>query len=78
MSTYLFLLLVLACPLMMMFMMRGMHGGHVHDPGNTGNQDARRSANLSLDEMRRRRDELDCEIREREEEAQEPVGSGRR
>ncbi|MBA2323519.1 MAG: DUF2933 domain-containing protein [Pseudonocardiales bacterium] len=26
-SNYLYLLLVLACPLMMIFMMRGMHGG---------------------------------------------------
>lgn len=39
MTTLLFGLLVLACPLMMMFMMGGMHGGHggsdrsaEHDP----------------------------------------------
>jgi hypothetical protein len=29
MDQLLFLLIVLACPLMMVFMMRGMHGGHV-------------------------------------------------
>ena len=28
MGNYLPLLLILACPLMMIFMMRGMHGGH--------------------------------------------------
>ena len=28
MGNYLPLLLILACPLMMVFMMRGMHGGH--------------------------------------------------
>jgi hypothetical protein len=28
MGDYLPLLLILACPLMMIFMMRGMHGGH--------------------------------------------------
>ena len=28
MGNYLALLLILACPLMMVFMMRGMHGGH--------------------------------------------------
>jgi len=38
-STLLFAALVLACPLMMMFMMGGMHGGHgdagqSHEPGN--------------------------------------------
>jgi hypothetical protein len=28
MNQFLFLLIVLACPLMMVFMMRSMHGGH--------------------------------------------------
>jgi hypothetical protein len=30
-GTLAFLALVLACPLMMLFMMRGMHGGDGHD-----------------------------------------------
>jgi Protein of unknown function (DUF2933) len=40
-STLLPLLIVLACPLMMIFMMRGMHGGH--DTGDQRGTD--RSAN---------------------------------
>jgi hypothetical protein len=41
MGNYLPLLLILACPLMMIFMMRGMHGGHDmgaedKDPGQDG------------------------------------------
>jgi hypothetical protein len=84
MSQYLFLLLILAaCPLMMIFMMRGMHGGHggnaesghthsmtdgsVHGPAGAGN---------SLDDLRRQRDELDRQIDEREADEQAPVGSG--
>ena len=53
MSTYLFLLLVLACPLAMWLMMRGGHGhgGHSH---------AREPA--STDDLLRQRDELDREI----------------
>ena len=31
MSQYLFFLLILACPLMMIFMMKGMHGGSEGD-----------------------------------------------
>ena len=41
MGNYLPLLIILACPLMMIFMMRGMHGGHDmgaqdKDPGHDG------------------------------------------
>ena len=59
-GTALFLLLILACPLMMVFMMRG-HGGHAgghqhHDPSTA-----------SVDELRRRRDELDREIATRDD-----------
>ena len=59
-GTALFLLLILACPLMMVFMMRG-HGGHGgahqhHDPSTA-----------SVDELRRKRDELDREIATRED-----------
>ncbi len=57
MSAYLFLLLVLACPLLMWLMMRGGHGhgghGHASKPAST-------------DDLRRRRDELDREIAARE------------
>ena len=57
MSTYLFLLLILACPLLMWLMMRGGHGrgGHAHSHGPA-----------SIDDLRRRRDELDQEIAVRE------------
>ena len=57
-GTALFLLLILACPLMMIFMMRGHGhgGGHGHvDPSAA-----------SVDELRHRRDELDREIAARE------------
>jgi hypothetical protein len=53
-GTALFFLLILACPLMMIFMMRG-HGGHEH-----------RDVSASVDELRRQRDELDREIAARE------------
>lgn len=39
-----YLLLLLACPLMMVFMMRGMHGGqdrHDAHPGSSGHENAR-------------------------------------
>ena len=81
MANYLFLLLVLACPLMMVFMMRGMHGGHGdkaeggHAHGHAGGcHDSR----ASLGELRERRDELDREIAEQEaeEETPTPVGGG--
>ena len=49
-SSALLLLIVLACPLMMLFMHRG-HGGHDrHEPS------------ASIDELRRRRDALDREL----------------
>ncbi len=63
MRELLVLLLVLACPLAMFFMMRGGHGhgGHGHTTLAPG--DERR---LSADELRRRRGELDRLIEERE------------
>ena len=53
MSSYLFLLLVLACPVLMWLMMRGGHGhgGHAHSHGPT-----------SIDDLRQRRAEIDQEI----------------
>ena len=61
MSNYVFLLLVLACPLLMWLMMRGGHGhgGHAH-----GHAHAHGPA--SLNDLRRRREELDREIAARE------------
>ena len=73
MSSYLFLLLVLACPLAMIFMMRGMMGGGRHDgghemhdrrPENTGEPPA--SKYTSLDELQSQRDAIDEEITKRQ------------
>jgi hypothetical protein len=59
-----FLLLVLACPLAMFFMMRGGHGhGHSHTTSVDGSDVGR----LSAEELRRRRGELDRLIEEREQ-----------
>lgn len=63
-GTLLLILLLLACPLMMVFMHRGghghgAHGDHEHGQGRT---DA-----PSLDELRGRRDEIDVEIARLEE-----------
>ncbi len=77
-------LLILACPLMMIFMMRGMHGGRGHGHGHAGHgagggchgggadepTESRPSrAAMSLDELKRERDELNVLIGERAEEA---------
>jgi hypothetical protein len=53
------LLLVLACPLMMFFMMRGMHGkgGRAHPDGEQ----------MTLDELKRERDALNQQIADRAE-----------
>jgi len=59
MSTYLFLLLVLACPLAMWLMMRGGHG---HGHGSHSHAGKR----ASIDDLRQRRVELDREIAARE------------
>ena len=83
MSQYLFLLLILAaCPLMMVFMMRGMHGGHGgnadggHTHGMAGDGvRGQAGAKSSLDDLRRQRENLDREIEEREAEEQMPVGA---
>jgi hypothetical protein len=66
----LFIALVLACPLMMIWMMRG----HGHDQGDTSSEPR------SAAELRRQRDELDRLIEEREveEETPTPIGGGRR
>ena len=53
MSNFLLFLLILACPLLMWWMMRGGHGhgGHVHNERSE-----------SVDDLLRRREELDEEI----------------
>ena len=84
MSNYLFLLLILACPLMMVFMMRGMHSGRGEgERAGRGQQDDRamsldphRAPDASLAELQRRRDQLDREIAERTAEEETPVGGG--
>ena len=71
-STILLVLLVLACPLMMMWMMRGGHGhgaaqGHAggRHGGETDSTESRSTA-----ELRRQRDELERQIAEREQAAE--------
>jgi len=70
-STLLFLLLILACPLLMIFMMRGGHG-HGPQSGDSagchgpGTQDPD-SSPTSVEDLRRQRDELDHLIEEREQ-----------
>lgn len=64
-GTVFILLLLLACPLMMVFMHRGGHGSHASHGGGEGHvhggsDDASRAG--SLDELRRRRAKLDAEI----------------
>ena len=71
-GTLLVLLLVLACPLMMVWMMRGGHGGHSHASHGPGNSHMHAGGGevpggSSLDELHRRRAELDVEIAELEE-----------
>ena len=85
MSTTLLLLLILACPLMMVFMMRGMHGGHgqaakEHDHDGPGEREHGHSVRCrhddeSLEDLTRRRDELDEQIAAREHEERVGVGA---
>lgn len=72
--------IVLACPLMMMFTMRGGHGhggrgGHTEGHGGGrghGQGDASGEPRSSV-KLRRERDELDRLIKEREAEEQTPA-----
>jgi hypothetical protein len=61
MSNYLFLLLVLACPVVMWLMMRGGHGH-----GSPARSNSHSDGPASIDDLRRRRDDLDQEIAARE------------
>jgi cell division protein FtsB len=63
----------LACPLMMILMMRGMHGMHGH--GRASGRD--RTQEASLEELYRRRDELEQEISEHEQTRTLPAASAR-
>jgi hypothetical protein len=84
MGSYLFFLLILACPLMMIWMMRGMHGGHGGSAdggpahGGSGHDPADSGPDSSLEQLHRRREQLDHEIEEREaeQEAPAPIGGG--
>ena len=84
MGNYLFLLLILACPLMMIWMMRGMHGSHGADADGgqaktndaSGHGRADTGSAPSLEELRHQRDELDQRIDERAAEERTPVGGG--
>lgn len=82
-GSLLFLLLVLACPVAMLFMHRaGGHHGHGanghHDHGANGHHghgaDGGALAHASLDELCRRREELDAEIARRERTASAAAG----
>jgi hypothetical protein len=55
------LLIVLACPLMMIFMMRGMHGGGQSKDGRRAQDDK------TLEELKAERDALNEEIGQRAE-----------
>lgn len=62
-GTLFILLLLVACPLMMVFMHRGGHGNHrSHGPDHGHTHGAAGETSGSLDELRRRRTELDAEI----------------
>jgi len=72
-ANYLFLLLVLACPLMMVWMMRGGHGAHGAGGHDSSHHEEPQG---SLEELRARRDELDRVIEERESSERAPAGVG--
>ena len=72
MSSYLFLLLVLACPLMMIFMMRGMHGH-----GGNAQAEPKPREQMSLDELKQERDKLNGLIGDRAEQIVRAGGSRR-
>jgi hypothetical protein len=54
------LAIAVACPLMMILMMRGMHGG-----GQRSRTETKSRERMSLDELKQARDELNEEISER-------------
>lgn len=75
-GSLLFLLLLLACPIAMVWMMRGGHGGHGHaGHGHAshglghgcGHGHGETTSAEEIEELRQRRDELDAEIARLEE-----------
>ena len=70
----LYFLLLLACPLAMVLMMRAMHGGHGH---HFGADDRHEPDEVSLDDLRAHRSELDRQIADREL-AESPPADARR
>lgn len=60
------ILFALACPLLMIFMMKGMHGGHGHAHGHAGPKSREQ---MSMEELKQARDELNDEIGHRAEQA---------
>jgi hypothetical protein len=67
MKDLIFIALVLACPLMMMWMMRGGHGSH-SGGGQEHGVRSRSRQELTLDELKAERDALNEEIGQRAEE----------
>lgn len=82
-GTLLLLLLLLACPLLMVFMHRGGHGGHASHGAEGGHAHgvSEQPDGSSLEELRRRRSQLDAQIAQLEQaeaESDEPVAVGGR
>ena len=74
----LFFLLILACPIGMMLMMRSGHGGHaMHGDGPENTDKPQPSKYSSLDELQSQRDALDEEIARRQHEAPRPRATAR-
>ena len=71
----LLLVLLLACPLMMVFMMRGHGHGHAGDGTHTGSDTT--GERPSLDELRARVDDLEAQIRAREDEQADRLSPAR-
>ena len=69
-AAFLPLLLILACPLMMIFMMKGMHGGRAQP-------DQKPRAQMSMDELKQERDVLNEEIGQRAEQIVHSGDSGK-
>jgi hypothetical protein len=67
MREVLFAALVLACPLMMIWMMRGHSHGHGHGHGASDPERHDGHEQASTEELRRQRAELDREIAQREQ-----------
>lgn len=57
-------LLLLACPLMMIWMMFGMRGGHGHGHGKQGqmNQDDMQKMQIELDELKAQNERMKMDI----------------